>query len=191
MHCNPACRPNPDAAAFPFCRMTVSTVSITFRPSTRSLVPSDPTCSPPSLEDEFLRRLPEKAPVWENGSVRMVFTMEVFLLHRMQPQCKTSGLLLGQEFCLMKIKPVAVLMCNGPRRPVLTAQNKADKGLFYSHVRNTHRLGRSKASCVIMVFNTEPTFSLWLLTWTVQLCQGWLHGHLNCWSWCWHFLCDC
>lgn len=89
VYCFLACYSNSEAASLSFCRRTANTVSITSRPSIKSSVPSELTCNPPSLEDEFQRSLPAKASVWENDCVRMVFTMEGFLQHHMQPQCKT------------------------------------------------------------------------------------------------------
>lgn len=135
VHCFLDCYPNPEAASLPFCRRTASTVSITSRPSIRSSVPSELTCSPPSPEDEFQRSLPAKAPVWENGCVRMVFTMEGFLQHHMQPQCKTFlSCLWDQDLAyLIRINLVVVHFCNGPRR-VVQVLSLIDEGLFYSQV---------------------------------------------------------
>lgn len=102
---SPACLPNADAAALPFYRMTVNTVSITSRPSTRGSAPGEQTCSPPSPAAEFQRSLPAKASAWKKGCVTMVFTTEEFLQPRMQPQCETfSGLLWGQRSCLSSFK---------------------------------------------------------------------------------------
>lgn len=115
-----------------FCRRTVSTVSITSRPSIRSSVPSELTCSPPSPEDEFQRSLPAKASVWENGCVRMVFTMEGFLQHHMQPQCKTFLSCLWDQYLayLIRINLVVVHFCNGPRR-VVQVLSLIDEGLLF------------------------------------------------------------
>lgn len=97
---------------FFFCRRTASTVSTTSRPSIRSSAPSELTCSPPSPEDEFQRSLPAKASAWENGCVRMVFTMEGFLQHHMQPRCKTFVGFWDQDLAyLIRINLVTVHFC--------------------------------------------------------------------------------
>jgi hypothetical protein len=124
------------------CRVTVNTVSITSRLSTRSLVQSEQICSPPSPEDEYQRSLPAKAPASRSGCVRMASTMGECLLHPTQPPCKhCQGFLSPQGFCLSsKSKADGWTFCVCHRTlarfycSLLTACNKVAEDLFYSCV---------------------------------------------------------
>lgn len=171
--------PNPEAASLPFCRRTATTVSITSRASIRSSVPSELTCSPPSPEGEFQRSLPAKASVWENGCVRMVFTMEGFLQHHMQPQCKTFlSCFWDQNLAyLIRINLVIVHFCNGPKRVVQVLSllsHRLEPGrwglLLFPGREKSHRTERNWAMSQL-VFNKKPMLPVWVLMWIVELCQ--------------------